>query len=211
MGEIASQITSLTIVYSTVYSGADQRKHQSSASLAFVGNPPVTDEFPAQMASNAKNVSIWWRHYVPTNFDNDIKIVSDIGARARYIQFSKMTKKLYFNWCNIGVKHQLALYIRTPKMSQFQHYSIYRCESWQWAECTLIIWLGYWVQVFSLILDSWVGLSAGILSAGDSVPETLGSNPAFNRGGQLVSFRLTLGKIEIQSGNHCMIMRLEIV
>ena len=35
MGAIATQITSLTIVYSTVYSGADQRKHQSSA-LAFV-------------------------------------------------------------------------------------------------------------------------------------------------------------------------------
>ena len=36
MGTMASQITSLTIVYSTVYSGADQRKYQSSASLAFV-------------------------------------------------------------------------------------------------------------------------------------------------------------------------------
>ena len=36
MGAMASQITSLTIVYSTVYSGADQRKYQSSASLAFV-------------------------------------------------------------------------------------------------------------------------------------------------------------------------------
>ena len=36
MGAIASQITSLTIVYSTVYSDADQRKHQSSSSLAFV-------------------------------------------------------------------------------------------------------------------------------------------------------------------------------
>ena len=36
MSEIASQITSLTIVYSIVYSDADQRKHQSSASLAFV-------------------------------------------------------------------------------------------------------------------------------------------------------------------------------
>ena len=36
MGAIAPQITSLTIVYSTVYSDADQRKHQSSASLAFV-------------------------------------------------------------------------------------------------------------------------------------------------------------------------------
>ena len=36
MGAIASQITSLTIVFSTVYSDADQRKHQISASLAFV-------------------------------------------------------------------------------------------------------------------------------------------------------------------------------
>ena len=36
MGAIASQITSLPIVYSTVYSDADQKKHQNSASLAFV-------------------------------------------------------------------------------------------------------------------------------------------------------------------------------
>ena len=36
MGAMASQITSLTIVYSTVYLDADQRKHHSSASLAFV-------------------------------------------------------------------------------------------------------------------------------------------------------------------------------
>ena len=36
MSMMASQITSPTLVYSTVYSGADQRKHQSSASLAFV-------------------------------------------------------------------------------------------------------------------------------------------------------------------------------
>ena len=46
MGAIASQITSLTIVYLAVYSGADQRKHQISASLAF-------GEFPTQMTSNA--------------------------------------------------------------------------------------------------------------------------------------------------------------
>ena len=36
MGAMTSQITSLMIVYSSVYSGADQRKYQSSASLAFV-------------------------------------------------------------------------------------------------------------------------------------------------------------------------------
>ena len=36
MTTMASQITSHTIVYSTVYSGTDQRKHQGSTSLAFV-------------------------------------------------------------------------------------------------------------------------------------------------------------------------------
>ena len=36
MSTMASQITSLTIVYSTVYLGVDKRKHQSSASLVFV-------------------------------------------------------------------------------------------------------------------------------------------------------------------------------
>ena len=59
MGAMASQITSLTIVYSTIYSGTDQRKHQSSASLAFVvgiHRSPV--KFPAQRDNNAKTVSI---------------------------------------------------------------------------------------------------------------------------------------------------------
>ena len=65
MSLIASQITSLTIVYSTVYSGADQRKHQSSALLAFVC-VEFTGEFPAQMASNAENVSIWWLNHALT-------------------------------------------------------------------------------------------------------------------------------------------------
>ena len=37
MGSMASSITSLSLVYSTVCLGADQWKHQSSASLTFVG------------------------------------------------------------------------------------------------------------------------------------------------------------------------------
>ena len=41
MGAMASQITSLTIVFSTVYSDSDQRKHQSSATLALCGEGPV--------------------------------------------------------------------------------------------------------------------------------------------------------------------------
>ena len=56
MGAIAYQITSPTIVYSTIYSGSDKKKHKSSASLAFVRGIhrwPVTGEFPAQKAINA--------------------------------------------------------------------------------------------------------------------------------------------------------------
>ena len=56
MGTIASEITSLTIVYTIIYSDADQRKHQTSTSLAFVRGihrGPVNGEFTAQMASNA--------------------------------------------------------------------------------------------------------------------------------------------------------------
>ena len=64
MGANASQITSLTIVYSTVYSGADQRKISKLRVTGLcAGNSPGTGEFPAQMASNAENVSIWWRHH----------------------------------------------------------------------------------------------------------------------------------------------------
>ena len=47
MGTIASQITSLVIVYLTVYPEADQRKNQSSALLAFVrGNHRGPVDFP---------------------------------------------------------------------------------------------------------------------------------------------------------------------
>ena len=56
-----------------------------------------------------------------------------------------------------------------------------------------VIGTGCRVQVFSLILDSSVGLSAGIQSAGDLVSETLmGSNPAFSRGRQLLSIRISI-------------------
>ena len=64
MGAMASKITSLTIVYSIVYSGADQRKTPKLRVTGLcVGNSLVTGEFPAQRASNAENVSIWWRHH----------------------------------------------------------------------------------------------------------------------------------------------------
>ena len=64
MGAMASQITSLTIVYSTVLF----RRRSNKASKLRVtglceGNSPVIGEFRAQMTSNAENVPIRWRHH----------------------------------------------------------------------------------------------------------------------------------------------------
>ena len=82
MSLMAYQITSLTIVYSNVYTGEDQRKHQCSASQAFArgltgdrwiprtnGLGPVLLTLLRHVArilatgSNAENVSIWRRHH----------------------------------------------------------------------------------------------------------------------------------------------------
>ena len=64
MTTMASQITSLTIVYLTVYS---RRRSKEISKLRVTGlcewNSLGTGEFPAQGVSNAENVSIWWRHH----------------------------------------------------------------------------------------------------------------------------------------------------
>ena len=84
MGAMASQITNLAIVYSTVYSNADQRKQLSSGLIGhFAGNSPLTGEFPAQIASNAENVSIWWRHHASACWiltSTDKRIVLDTAS-----------------------------------------------------------------------------------------------------------------------------------
>ena len=76
MSAIAPQITSLTIVCSAVYSGADQRKHQSTASLAFVrgihrwlvnspNKGPVTRKmFPFDDVIMTWTVGIHWKQNI---------------------------------------------------------------------------------------------------------------------------------------------------
>ena len=83
MGKMASQITSLTIVYSTVYSDADQRKHQSSALLAIcAGNSPVTGEFPAQMSPvNSPHKWPVTRKMFPFDDVIMVSLFSDIASR----------------------------------------------------------------------------------------------------------------------------------
>ena len=84
MSTMVSQITSVSVVYPTVCSGADRRKHQSSAS-------PVTGDFPAQRVSNADNVSIWWRHHEYK--DMEAQYAKDAKFNKKYSGHKKKQKK----------------------------------------------------------------------------------------------------------------------
>ena len=69
MGIIASQITNLTIVYSIVYSDTNQRKHQSSASLAFVrgihrGPQNSPHKWPVRRKCFHLMTSLWGYHHL---------------------------------------------------------------------------------------------------------------------------------------------------
>ena len=57
MTRVVSRFASVSSVYI---------KKSSKVRVAGIceGNSPVTGEFSSQMASNAENVSIWWRHHV---------------------------------------------------------------------------------------------------------------------------------------------------
>ena len=94
MGAMASQITSLVIVYSIVYWGTYQRKKTSKLRVAGLcaGNSPVTDEFPAQMTSDAENVSIWWRHHMSSRLEQELRIFSisnKLDYKTKYINYNK--------------------------------------------------------------------------------------------------------------------------
>ena len=127
MGTLASQITSLTIVYSALYSGADQSKHQSSASLAFVwrihrapvNSPhkwPVTwkmSPFDDVIMEAWINCLPFWdgisNAFLLEKVDNWqwIGTGSGIGSAGNKQQDNDATK-----WCN-GILNRPALYLPT--------------------------------------------------------------------------------------------------
>ena len=62
MSAMASKTTSLN----RLFRRGSQKTSKLRVTGLYEGNTPVTGEFPAQRASNAENVSIWWRHHVDT-------------------------------------------------------------------------------------------------------------------------------------------------
>ena len=129
MGAMTSQITSLTIVYSTVYSGADQRKRQSSASLAFVrginrgpvNSPhkwPVTRKMLPFYDVIMFKRFVYWKLYSPDILVSHIYIY--ICIYYTHIIFNKlrMLKQPYFCRENIPEFHNISIAI----------VSVYKCR-----------------------------------------------------------------------------------
>ena len=151
MGAIASQITSLTIVYASVYSGADQSKHQSSASLAFV----------------------WGIHRGPMNsphkwpvtrkmfpFDDVIMLYTFQGDSHLLQSVSKVV-------LNIAVLPSW----RSPWTGTYR-----QIENWVWCKVTLTLWLlkliaawciwiivASWRQMVELVTLNWTNIGSVII------------------------------------------------
>ena len=107
MSAVGSQIIGVPIDCSTVCWSADQRKHQSLTSLAFVRG---IGEFPAQRTSNAENVSIWWRHHESNPFPkwSLVKIIKQTAKLA--YETSLKTTEFYISrkiqlWASVKCLH----------------------------------------------------------------------------------------------------------
>ena len=94
MNAMASQTTSIKNAYSNVYSGANKRKHQSSASLAFVrrihrwplNSPHKGKTFHLMTLSRGQSVHI----------TNASKAIGGFRNRYRFLIISYQMPKLYF-------------------------------------------------------------------------------------------------------------------
>ena len=81
---MVSQIINLTIVYPTVYSAQIKVSIKAPRHWLLWGYSPVTGEFPAQRASNAEKVSIWWRHHA-YDWRNAKKVnLEDMGKTVQF-------------------------------------------------------------------------------------------------------------------------------
>ena len=116
MSTMASQITSLTIVYSTVYSGADQINIKELRHRLCGWNSPVNGEFPTQRTSNAENVSSWWRHHAIRRLLCFHYILSCCElTRCIYSYYTKWLPKIIFAFADIY----------TLTGGELRHYAVY--------------------------------------------------------------------------------------
>ena len=64
MSAVASNHRCLDCLINPLFRRRSKKTSKPRVTCLCEGNSPVTGEFPAQRASNAENISSWWRHYM---------------------------------------------------------------------------------------------------------------------------------------------------
>ena len=100
MSAKASPITSLTIVFSTVYLHKSKKASKLRVTGLCAGNSPEAGEFSAKMASNAESVSIWWRHHVPEHIFNFRAIICSFSNTLQLVQLEPLIYSLCRETCS---------------------------------------------------------------------------------------------------------------
>ena len=123
MSAMASQITSLTIVYLTVYSGTDDRKHQSSASLAFVQgirwwpvNSPHNRPVTRKMFPFDDIIMIFHQYSKCTS--SILRILTHpTGASLSYVYFMQPWNLLITTWQHADHNYRIHIYFIQQRLT----------------------------------------------------------------------------------------------
>ena len=142
---MASQTTGVSNVWSTICSGRDKKTLKLRVTDLCERNSKVTSEFTAERASNAENVSNWWRHHAALSGVLGETHSSDIGVIAVQLwcvncwSTSVDIHNLALNWicCIRFLKHLIWLFSGYFEFDMhfwiLKHFTFVLCAAW-WRE-----------------------------------------------------------------------------
>ena len=98
------------------------------------GNSPVTDKFPAQSASNAENVSIWWRHHGILLYH---RLSENCAAHTGHLSVVSPNRCLWEQGSLQKIQRNCYIYT-TPLFSLYFTFTR-RCKYWDWVKSVAIL------------------------------------------------------------------------
>ena len=120
MGAIASQITSLAIVFSSFIQTQIKENIKAPRHWPLCGEFTGTGEFTAQMASYAENISIWWRHREWRQFG----IITALNSHEHVSKGSLNTDPTYVRMIYWIMETQLPLANKYVSMHSVKRYAV---------------------------------------------------------------------------------------
>ena len=154
MSTMASQITSLTIVYSTAYSGADQRKHQSSASLAFVRGVHRWSVNSPHKGSVTQKMFPFDDVIMQSFFQRGLPLCQHIETKTKWTPFCRRHFKFVClcGTCSVFIQISLKFVFKGPvKTIQYWFQYLPDAELFE----AMMAWFNYWYIHVSLWLRGY--------------------------------------------------------